>query len=67
MAKQIKIVCDRCGTGLHAGNWLVDEELCNECSLLVEMGKEFTSGDLSRNLPLGTTLKRVKEMYEDKE
>lgn len=64
MAKQISIVCDRCGCGLHAGNWLVDEELCNECSLLVEMAKEYTSADVSRNLPIGTTAKRVRELYE---
>lgn len=64
MAKQIQIICDRCKVGLHAGNWLVDEELCNECSLLVKMAKEYTAADVIRGLPIGSTAKRVKEMYE---
>lgn len=64
MAKEIKIICDRCKTPLHAGNWLIDAELCNECALLAEMAANYAFADVSRNLPLGTTAKRVSELYE---
>lgn len=71
MAKKIIITCDRCGVELHEGNaqmwdlYSYGSEVCDDCFLLGEMAAEYTRSDILRNQPIGTTAKKVLDLYQD--
>jgi hypothetical protein len=63
--KKITINCDRCGTELSAGNWKEDNEICDECSLLMLSAASLASADIKTNSKPGESLKKFVKKYNN--
>lgn len=67
-------VCDRCGCVINVSNDMVRDlidsqtpgtDLCESCFLLAEFAGHMAISDIKNNVARGTTLRKMKEMYED--
>ena len=64
MAKITQIHCDRCGVLLTPANWLVDEEICNDCALLISAGQEAVKQALIQRVGACQTAREWLDQYQ---
>lgn len=71
--KIYQVRCDRCGKPIAQGqndrimDFLADEypgrDICPNCDLQIQLAATCAASDVCNNLPPGSTLKQIADMY----
>lgn len=66
-------VCDRCGKPIDLSDEMVrdfidsqyNQDICECCDLEITLGIVLAKNDLEKNQPLGTTAKKMLDLYSE--